>query len=147
MMLYENLLGIEFNIAYPGCSVSNPETVGNDYCDSENNIRPCKFDGGDCCPVIDDTKHLGDGKCHAGHFFTEQCEYDSGDCDQLREDYPNCPDLQEFLEDKNGSPTSFHFSFISSNFCRSSSLSVLSRPKQVGLEVQIMNLQIPNLGQ
>lgn len=79
-------LGFEFNIGYPGCTAPEPETVGDNECNKENDVQSCKFDGGDCCPIKTDTTLtaysdlLGDGNCHAGFFFTEKCIYDNGDC-------------------------------------------------------------------
>ena len=35
-----------------GCS--DPEYVGDDYCDDGNNNQECNYDGGDCCgPNVD----------------------------------------------------------------------------------------------
>ncbi len=58
-------------------------------CDAEFNLPECGFDGGDCCPVMDDPR-LGDGFCDGYVFNIEICGFDEGDCDQFNRDYPNC---------------------------------------------------------
>lgn len=101
---------IEFNIGYPGCFVSKPSEVGDTVCHPENDLPECKYDGGDCCEISVNHKelvsYLGDESktCHAGHFFTARCLYDNGDCDAIREDYPNCPDVEKLLLDDSGLP-------------------------------------------
>ncbi len=110
-LLSLSFLGIEFNIGYPGCFVSNPASVGDTVCNQENNVPACKYDGGDCCEISvnhpDLSKQfLGDDakSCHAGHFYTAKCLYDNGDCDAIREQYPNCPDVEKLILDANGNP-------------------------------------------
>jgi hypothetical protein len=94
---------IDFNIAYPICDTSEPESVGNGVCDEENNKKECSYDGGDCCEKKGDLS-LGDNICHAGHFNTAKCLYDSGDCDVPRNAYPSCPDYAENVVDDQGNP-------------------------------------------
>ncbi len=102
--------GTNFKIAYRGCDVPFPNTVGNKVCDTENNVTSCNFDGGDCCPISVDYPELevflGDDSktCHAGYFFTPLCLYDEGDCDFLREKWPNCPPLNQLVLDDAGAP-------------------------------------------
>ena len=85
---------------FPNCP--NFEWIGDGYCDDENNIIECNFDGGDCCT---DTEHthcteclcktngdeedtskicdmhdwIGDGFCDDENNVPE-CDYDGGDC-------------------------------------------------------------------
>ena len=48
-------------------------TVGNGYCDDNNNVQECNYDGGDCCLDI------GNGYCD-DQSNTPMCNYDGGDC-------------------------------------------------------------------
>ena len=60
---------INFNLAYPDCSVEKAFKVGNNECDEEYNTPDCKFDGGDCCPYeILEHPFLGAVNAMAGLF-------------------------------------------------------------------------------
>ena len=48
-------------------------SVGNGYCDVENNKEKCFWDGGDCC------SYHGDGICDDKN-NNEECDWDGGDC-------------------------------------------------------------------
>ena len=48
-------------------------SVGNPYCDVENNKEKCFWDGGDCC------SYHGDGICDDKN-NNEECDWDGGDC-------------------------------------------------------------------
>jgi len=80
---------ITFNIAYPGCKVTDTVSVGNGFCDLEYNVPECAFDGGDCCPV-ETSPHKGDGSCDGLIFNTEICDFDGGDCLEFNAEYPEC---------------------------------------------------------
>ncbi len=58
---------------------------------------------GDCCSMKEELV-FGDGFCHAGLLNTAKCLYDSGDCDKLRQKYPNCQDYEEDITDEEGHP-------------------------------------------
>lgn len=79
---------IDFNLEYPNCKATEPELVGNDFCNFELNNEECNFDGSDCCPfdygVNGTDDRLGDGVCHGGKFFTQMCSFDEFDCQDLR---------------------------------------------------------------
>ena len=93
---------VSYNIAYPTCNALSPSEVGDGVCQEEHNHKACGFDGGDCCPVKDSI-HLGDGVCHGGWFNTATCLYDYGDCDEVRKEFPSCPDYEHFSSDKDRS--------------------------------------------
>ena len=73
---------------YPDCHVSNPDKIGDGYCDGgEYNSYECGGDGGDCpTPAlfpdchVDIPYHIGDGLCDYGEYNTEWCGWDGGDC-------------------------------------------------------------------
>ena len=42
---------VEFNEAYPGCTVDVADAIGDGFCDgAEFNTEACGYDGGDCLP-------------------------------------------------------------------------------------------------
>ena len=57
-------------------SCPNLATIGNGYCDSENNHPICNFDNGDCCPNAD---LMGNGQCDYAN-YNHVCQFDGGDC-------------------------------------------------------------------
>ena len=87
---------------FQDCPSKSKQWIGDGYCEDENNIFECNFDGGDCCT---DTEHLhcteclcktngdeedtpktcdmhewiGDGVCDDENNVLE-CDYDGGDC-------------------------------------------------------------------
>ena len=54
----------------------NPELITNRVCNDETNIVECNYDGGDCCP---NSNMVGDAVCHdeTNHLG---CNFDGGDC-------------------------------------------------------------------
>lgn len=69
--------------------------IGDGECNSEFNLPECGFDGGDCCPVMEDDR-LGDGYCDGYVFNTEICGFDDGDCLEFNEKYPMCCGLENY---------------------------------------------------
>ena len=70
-----------------GCS--DIDTLEDGYCDDENNIEECFFDGGDCCGTNVDT------------FLCTVCECLDPDFDRF-EDYFNPFDVYQYQDDKYG---------------------------------------------
>jgi len=86
----------EFNINYPGCKASEPESVGNSICEdddlsSDRMTSDCKWDGLDCCKAWYPYE-VGDGRCHQydEYINTAACGFDGGDCDDFNANYPDC---------------------------------------------------------
>lgn len=73
--------------------MQDTQLIGDNLCNSEYNLPECGFDGGDCCPVMDDPR-LGDGFCDGYVFNTEICGFDEGDCDSFNKEYPMCCGLE-----------------------------------------------------
>ena len=70
---------------------ADPWIVGDGKCDLELNITACNYDGGDCLtnqpppPAscgVDDLKLIGDGFCDGGEYYSEECSWEDGDCDE-----------------------------------------------------------------
>jgi hypothetical protein len=76
----------------------NPKTIGDGYCDDNNNVPECNYDGGDCCgscvnkeycftcACLDgrsdnaiDNPLIGNGYCDDS-INRPECNYDGGDC-------------------------------------------------------------------
>jgi hypothetical protein len=94
----------DYNLAYPTCNALIPKKVADGTCDEENDIEECGYDGGDCCQAKG-SDYLGDGICHAGMFNSPRCLFDSGDCDQIRQEYSDCPfDFFDVVTDDDGKP-------------------------------------------
>ena len=71
--------------------------MNDGYCDDENNIAKCNYDGGDCCGEYINREYcddcicfpyetcdlplsmIGDGHCH-DETNTVECNFDGGDC-------------------------------------------------------------------
>ena len=51
-------------------------SVGNGFCDLENNHAICNYDGGDCCANSD---LIADDQCDYEN-YNHVCQYDGGDC-------------------------------------------------------------------
>ena len=47
----------------PACLSPIPDKIGTGWCDDENNIADCGFDGGDCCGQDIKTSHCSDCEC------------------------------------------------------------------------------------
>jgi hypothetical protein len=95
---------IDFNIAYPRCKIIEPSEIGDGICQQKHNRTECGFDGGDCCPLERNDKLLGDGICHSGHYSAAYCNYDNGDCDEMRGNYTFCNFDTYSSVDYNGEP-------------------------------------------
>ncbi len=61
------------------------------------------FPPSDCCEKKGDS-YLGDGICHAGFFHTDRCLFDGGDCEEVKRDFPNCPDYPVDVTTADGQP-------------------------------------------
>jgi len=95
---------LDFNLAYTECrDAREPWRVGDRTCDDEYNTPECLYDGGDCCPVKGEP-FIGDGDCNGGFYNTKACNYDNGDCSEFKKEYPNCLDLMDFANKKDGTP-------------------------------------------
>ena len=76
----------------------NPQNNGNGFCDDNNNVPECNYDGGDCCgscvnkeycstcACLDGgsgngagNQYIGDGYCDDG-YNNVGCQFDGGDC-------------------------------------------------------------------
>ena len=67
-----------------GCDY--PDWVGDEYCDDENNIADCSFDGGDCCGDNVDTSFCSQCLC------LEECDYPDWVGDEYCDDESNIAD-------------------------------------------------------
>ena len=47
----------------PACQSSNPNWIGDSYCDDETNNDGCDFDGGDCCGPDVKTAYCTECEC------------------------------------------------------------------------------------
>ena len=47
----------------PACLSPIPDKIGTGWCNDENNIADCGFDGGDCCGQDIKTLHCSDCEC------------------------------------------------------------------------------------
>ena len=56
------------NSTYNDCTDGNLNYIGDGWCDSDNNIESCSYDGGDCCPC----------SCRNGIYF--ECGINGFDC-------------------------------------------------------------------
>ena len=54
----------------------NSASVGNGFCDLQNNNAICNYDGGDCCANSD---LIGNDQCDLEN-YNYVCQYDGGDC-------------------------------------------------------------------
>ena len=82
-----------------GCS--DPQYVGDNYCDDGNNNQECNYDGGDCCGFCIITDYCTYCECHLGNYSNHdndggyiqigngycqddlnklECNFDGGDC-------------------------------------------------------------------
>ena len=75
----------------------HPQNNGNGFCDDNNNVPECNYDGGDCCgscvnkefcstcACLDGgsgngiSQYVGDGYCDDG-YNNVGCQFDGGDC-------------------------------------------------------------------
>ena len=67
------------------CTDGDIPTIGNGWCDFENNNEACLYDGGDCCPCTTNRTRADDD---GGYTFC--LDPNSGCVDPLVDIYPNC---------------------------------------------------------
>ena len=88
-----------FRQKYPNCNVTNPENIGDGFCDGGQYYTPeCGYEEGDClifyeeysnC-TVDEPELIGNNYCDGGKYNTQECMYDGGDCEEFNDKYPDC---------------------------------------------------------
>ena len=92
---------IVLNRRYPECLAKDFDRLGNKECDADLNSKGCGFDNGDCkdfndlqqerynkC-IVENIGWINNGFCDGGEYFSEDCEYDGGDCATCKVDNIN----------------------------------------------------------
>jgi hypothetical protein len=59
-----------YTVASEGATCKTPDYFGDGFCDDENNVAACLFDGGDCC----------ESTCGVGYVVSSECGADHYDC-------------------------------------------------------------------